>query len=141
MNYVIDASVAVKWVLPEIDSPIALRLRSEARAGMHLLFAPDIYPFEVGNALTRAERKGLIPAGDAQTHLLNILATPPVLFDSLNLLHRAMSISSAFRLGLYDCLYVALAERRQCQLVTADDKLVKHLQFAFPFILSLAQLP
>jgi predicted nucleic acid-binding protein len=141
MNYVMDASVAVKWVLPEIDSPIALRLRSEARAGLHQLIAPDIYPFEIGNALTRAERKGLISVGDAQTHLLNILATPPVLFDSLILLSRAMSISSAYRTGLYDCLYVALAERRQFQLVTADDKLVKNLQSAFPFILPLALLP
>ncbi len=41
----------------------------------------------------------------------------------------------------YDCLYVAMAEREQCELVTADDKLVRNLQPQFPFIASLVSLP
>jgi predicted nucleic acid-binding protein len=57
------------------------------------------------------------------------------------LLDRAVDISSQTRCGLYDCLYVALAEREGCELVTADDKLIKNLRPHFPFILSLASLP
>jgi predicted nucleic acid-binding protein len=45
------------------------------------------------------------------------------------------------RIGVYDCLYVALAEEENCQLVTADDKLIKNLQKSFSFIISLASLP
>jgi predicted nucleic acid-binding protein len=45
------------------------------------------------------------------------------------------------RVGIYDCLYVALAERETCELITADDKLVKNLQPLFPFIVALAALP
>jgi len=45
------------------------------------------------------------------------------------------------RVGVYDCLYVALAEREGCELITADDKLVKNLQPHFPFIVPLASLP
>jgi predicted nucleic acid-binding protein len=45
------------------------------------------------------------------------------------------------RIGVYDCLYVALAERECCELVTADDKLIKNLQARFPFIVPLASLP
>ena len=43
--------------------------------------------------------------------------------------------------SVYDAIYVALAERESCELVTADDKLVKNLQPQFPFIRSLASMP
>ena len=45
------------------------------------------------------------------------------------------------RIGFYDCLYVALAERENCELVTADDKLIRNLQKTFPFVRDLATLP
>jgi predicted nucleic acid-binding protein len=42
---------------------------------------------------------------------------------------------------VYDALYVALAEREGCELVTADDKLVNALQSKMPFVIPLANLP
>ena len=134
MNYVLDSNVALKWVLPEADSDKALRLRAAAQAGLHQLLAPEFFPVEVAHALTRAERKGDIPVGDADAHLLNILSTAPQFHASLAVLRRAVAISSAARIGVYDCVYVALAERERCELVTADDKLVKTLGPTFPFI-------
>ena len=44
------------------------------------------------------------------------------------------------RQGVYDCLYVALAETEGC-VVTADDKLIKKLQGRFPFIVALSTFP
>jgi predicted nucleic acid-binding protein len=141
MRYVLDASVALKWVLPETDSDKALRLRDDTQAGVHELLAPDVFAVEVAHALARAERKGDIPVGDAELHLLNILSTSPQFQPSLAILRRALAISSAARIGVYDCLYVALAEREGCELVTADDRLVKNLQGQFPFIRSLGSMP
>ena len=46
-----------------------------------------------------------------------------------------------FQQTVYDCLYVALAEREGYELVTADDKLVKAVQPALPFVLPLSSLP
>ncbi len=63
MRYVLDSCVALTWVLPEVDSDKALRLRASVQAGVHTLLAPDVFPPEVGDALTRAERKGIIPVG------------------------------------------------------------------------------
>ncbi|MBI3411488.1 MAG: type II toxin-antitoxin system VapC family toxin [Planctomycetes bacterium] len=60
MKYVLDASVALKWVLTEPDSPKALSVRDDFRNKLHELLAPDVFPVEVAHALTRAERKGLI---------------------------------------------------------------------------------
>ena len=141
MKYVLDASVALKWVLAEADSAKALRLRADFQTGAHELLAPDVFPVEVGHALTRAERRTILPVGHAAIHLANILGTPPQLHPTLPLLRRAVSIASTARIGLYDCLYVALAEREGCEFVTADDRLVRNLQGRFPFLVLLTLLP
>jgi predicted nucleic acid-binding protein len=138
---VIDSSVAFKWVVPETDSDKALLLRDYFRNSLVELIAPDIFPIEIGHALTRAERQGRIPVGSAIPLLRDILNTLPLLQPSLPELLRAMEISSQMRVGAYDCLYVALAESEKCDLITADDKLVKNLQPHFPFIVSLGSLP
>ena len=70
-----------------------------------------------------------------------IMADAPILFTSFPLMTRAIDISSSLRCGVYDCIYVALAERENCEFVTADDKLVARLQPVFPFIVSLASFP
>src|SRR5436190_18754187 len=141
MRYVLDASVAIKWVLTEPHSADALRLRGDFVAGTHELLSPDHFPLEVAHALTRAERRRLISPPTGQRHLYDVLSTPPRLFPLLPLLPRAYAISSHHRIGVYDCLYVALAEREGCEFVTADDRLVRVLRPHFPFIVPLASLP
>ena len=66
---------------------------------------------------------------------------PQLHFILPDLVSTAYDISSRMRIGFYDCLYVALAEREQCEFLTADDKLVKKLQPTFPFIIALSSLP
>lgn len=123
MNYVLDASVAVKWVLPEPDSANALRLRDAHRQGVHSLVAPDSFPVEVAHALTRAERKKLLQQSEAMIKLADIFSTGPVLTPYLPLLPRAVELSSQQRIGVFDCLYIALAEREQCKVVSADQRM------------------
>jgi predicted nucleic acid-binding protein len=103
--------------------------------------SPDVYPIEVAHALTRAERQARITVSQARRLLLDVLTTLPQFHSYRLLLTRAVDISSQMRIGVYDCLYVALAERENCELVTADDKLVKNLRGAFPFIVPLASMP
>ena len=45
------------------------------------------------------------------------------------------------RIGVYDCIYVVLAEQEKCELVTADTTMVRSLQPTFPFIRTLASFP
>jgi predicted nucleic acid-binding protein len=56
MRYILDASVAVKWVLPEANSGKALALRHDYIAGVHELLSPTTFAVEVAHALTGAER-------------------------------------------------------------------------------------
>jgi predicted nucleic acid-binding protein len=104
MRYVLDSSVALKWFLAEPDSARALRLRDDARAGVHELLAPDVFPVEITHAITRAERARRITSAEG----------------------------SAF---------AALAERERCEVVTADDRLVRNLSARFPFLVLLGSLP
>src|SRR5271157_2483002 len=100
MKYVLDSSVAFKWVVPEGDTPRAVQLRDEFRAAVHELIAPDVFPPELAHALTRSERQGRID--DAVTRLIDVLTTSPILIPSLPLLLRAADISSTLRVGVYD---------------------------------------
>jgi predicted nucleic acid-binding protein len=140
MKYVLDSSVSVKWVVPEAESAKAERLRDEFAAGVHELLAPDVFTAELAHALTRAERQLRITVGEALRLWTVVMTTAPRLAASLPLTPRAIEISSRMRVGVYDCMYVALAEREGCELVTADDKLIKNLQPAFPFIVSLSSM-
>ena len=108
---------------------------------VHELIAPSTFSGEVASALTKAERQKLIPVGDARPLLGRVMRTPPVIHPYEPLLDRAVDISSQTRSGLYDCLYVALAEREGCELVTDDQKLIANLKPHFPFIVPLASLP
>lgn len=141
MKYVLDASVAVRIALPTAETPKAQQLLDDYALQVHELIAPSIYPAEVASALTKGERTKTIQLGDARKFLLDLLQNLPVLHDFAPLLLRATDISSQLRVGLLDCLYVALAEVEGCEFVTADNKLVKNLQGQFPFVVSLAALP
>jgi predicted nucleic acid-binding protein len=141
MRYVLDASTAVRWVRPTPLQAKALELSGEYQRNIHELIAPAHFPGEIASALTKAERQKLIASGDAHLLFQEVLNTPPALYPIDPLFYRAVEIASRTRSGFYDCLYVALAEQEKCDLVTADDKLIKALQGQHPFLMSLATLP
>jgi len=141
MRAVLDSSVAIKWVLPEPGTPQAVRRRNEFRRGLHDLRAPDIFSVEVAHALTRAERRGVLQPPLSIRRLSAVLRFPPRFHPYLPLLPRATAISSTTRHGVYDCFYVALAEREGIPLVTADQRLLNNLGPSFPFLVDLASLP
>ncbi|HEV3081607.1 MAG TPA: type II toxin-antitoxin system VapC family toxin [Gemmataceae bacterium] len=141
MKYVLDSCVAFKWAVREVDTDKALQLRDDYRKAVHELISPDVLPAEIGHALTRAERQGRIAPPNGWAAWLAIMADAPHLFSYISLMPRAYAISSQARIGIYDCLYLALAEQENCQFVTSDDKLVKKLLSQFPFIIPLASLP
>lgn len=140
MKYVVDTSVAIKTVIAEPDSVKAIKLRDDYNNGLHDLLAPDLYPTEICNVLMMAERTGKIRPGEAAVLLSDFILDLPALSGAVPLLPRALEISQQFRQSVYDCLYVALAEREGCELVTADDKLIKAVQPTLAFVVSLASL-
>ena len=141
MRLVLDSSVAFKWHIREVGSDQALRIRDDFLKGTAELLAPDVFPVEIAHSLTRAERQGRITPAEGAIRMQDALALLPYLHGYLKLLPRAYELSSQTRQGVYDCLYVALAEREGCELITADSRLIANLQASFPFIRSLDSLP
>jgi predicted nucleic acid-binding protein len=71
IRLVVDASVAVKWVLKEPDSDAARRIAEQAE-----LLAPDLLWAELGSLLWRRQRQGELSASDARGMLLTLRAFP-----------------------------------------------------------------
>src|SRR6266446_6447174 len=122
MMLVMDSSSALKWALPELYSDKAEKLRDDYHNGLIDLIAPDIFSIETLHALTKAERQKRITHGTAYPLWQLIHADCPALHPHIPLLDRAYEIAAAARIGIYDCVYVALAERENCELATADDR-------------------
>jgi predicted nucleic acid-binding protein len=141
MKYVIDTSVDVKTYVQEQDSGTAVRLRDAYHQGVHELIAPDIFPTEMCNVLVILERSGKIKPGDSDIFFVQFLNQLPPLVAAVPLLPRALEIAKQFHQTVYDALYVALAEREGCELVTADDKLVRAVHSVLPFVVRLSSLP
>jgi predicted nucleic acid-binding protein len=104
MKYVIDSSVAFKWVVPELHSDKAQLLRNDFKSGMHELLAPDVFVAELAHALTRAERQQRITIGQSLALWSDVQSTPPRFTHTQLLLPRAIVLSSSLRIGVYDCL-------------------------------------
>lgn len=141
IRFILDSSVALKWVITEVDSDKAIGRRLECVNGLCQFLAPDVFPIEVAHSLTRAERQNRIGVGFGLPHWIDVMYTPLQLVDSQPLIKDAINISSRFQAGVYDCLYVVLAQRESCEFITADDKLAKKLSGHFSFIRTLSSFP
>jgi predicted nucleic acid-binding protein len=120
MTIVIDASVAVKWVLPEPGSAAAASLREQDVN----LIAPSLIAAEIGNAIWKVVRKGIVAQLDALDGLQAGLSALQSLVPIEDLLARAITLAITFHHPIYDCFYLALAEHEGSLLVTADEDMI-----------------
>jgi predicted nucleic acid-binding protein len=118
MSLVIDASVAIKWF---VNEPLHENAR-QILTSREELYAPDLLISEVGNIAWKKMMRGEIEETHAQSIVLSLHALPITLRPSVELIDRALQIASAIKHPVYDCLYLACAERLGSRLVTADEK-------------------
>jgi predicted nucleic acid-binding protein len=112
---VVDASVAVKWVLREEHAAEARRVLSTRD-----LLAPHLLWAEVGNTLWRRHRRRESSVEEVRHMLAQIQQLPVITFAHLPLLPEALDLAMSLDQTVYDCLYLALAETRNSLMVTAD---------------------
>jgi predicted nucleic acid-binding protein len=103
---VVDASVAIKWFIPEIHSDAALRTQHRET----LLHVPAFMVLELGNVLAKKIRRNELTRLPLQRHADD------------RLFAAAYQLALDTRRSLYDCLYLALAEVIDGIMVTADHK-------------------
>ncbi|MFZ4069998.1 MAG: type II toxin-antitoxin system VapC family toxin [Caulobacterales bacterium] len=117
MSLVVDASVALKWVISEPDSHAADALRVT-----HDLIAPDLLFLECGSALWRSARRGAVTAEQALSGLTAIQAAPMTIAPSPTLAKRSQTLALELDHPIYVCLYLATALAYGVPLVTADER-------------------
>ncbi|OGT41540.1 MAG: hypothetical protein A3F42_05850 [Gammaproteobacteria bacterium RIFCSPHIGHO2_12_FULL_37_34] len=116
---VVDASVAIKWFIPEIHAIDASRLLQKKLR----FIAPDLIFSEVGNILWKKNRSKELTL-EIATEILNDFKKLPIdIHESEPLLDAAWQIATTHQCTVYDSLYVALAKIEKCVLVTADQAL------------------
>ncbi len=115
---IVDASVAVKWF---VDEPLADRARG---LRSNELAAPDLLVIEVANALWRKVRGGEGTSRGAREALGALRRGPVKLRPAVELVDRAIEMALELGHPVYDCVYLALAERQDDRLATADRRLV-----------------
>jgi predicted nucleic acid-binding protein len=122
MTVVVDASVALKWFVRETGREQAVRLLEAPER-----HAPDLIVAEVGNAAWKKAMRREVTGEQARFICAAVRRYFGVLHRSEGLIPRAIDIALQLRHPVYDCLYLACAERVGSRLVTADEKLLAHL--------------
>jgi predicted nucleic acid-binding protein len=123
-TFVLDCSVAAKWVLPEPDRAAALRLFDRYESGEILLIAPDLPLAELASLLAMRSRRKQISAPQARQAFQLIARSALKLFDMRSRLAPALDLALAHGLSLWDSVYVVLALEHDCPLLTADRRLL-----------------
>jgi predicted nucleic acid-binding protein len=134
-TYVVDASVAAKWILPaggETLTQEALELLKRYVAGEVRFIVPDLFWAELANILWKAGRQGRIREDSARSALHGMRERNFPTVSSHTLLAEAFAIATAFDRAVYDALYVALAINSKSQLVTADERVANALAAHLP---------
>ena len=123
---VVDASIAIKWVLQEPDSNIALALLAEWIEEGTAILAPALLAYEITNSLYRKSLQGEISLDMARLGIRKILLTGLEIdfTEDPEFNIKAMELANQFNLlATYDSHYLALAKREGCELWTADTKM------------------
>jgi predicted nucleic acid-binding protein len=121
--FVVDASVGIKWFVPEVDTAAARRLQNPA----YQLHAPTFFDVEVANIVWKKRRRSELTRVEADTILAQLPLLPLTRHLEAPLIATAFDIADRSQRTVYDCLYLALAVQVSGRMVTADDRLVNSL--------------
>lgn len=128
MAFVLDASVAIAWVVASQATPYTRRMR--VRAKQEQYHVPSIFAVEVANVLVVLERREILTddAADAAADVLGRLE--PVVHEPALGVLELRALAQRFRLSAYDATYLALALDLRLPLACGDRPLKAALRAA-----------
>lgn len=118
-DLVVDASVAIKWVVPEPDTAAAMALSRQYR-----LLAPDLLLLECANTFWKKVRRNELTIDEALISARGIEQAGIEFIPIQDQTEAITRLSLDLNHPAYDCAYIAIAQNRQCRFATADRRLI-----------------
>ena len=128
MKFVVDASVAVKWLFPEVYGDAARRILKRARD----ILAPDLIWAEVASAACKKIRRSEVSWEEASRLFGEFQNYPVQAIETKTLMEMALKVAHDSGVSVYDAAYLSLSYKHDCPLVTADRKLYDRVHEAYP---------
>lgn len=131
---VIDASVAVNWLIRETGDESAtslLKLYGDKRVS---LVAPRQIVDEVASALGKIHRRGIITAVEAELAFWAFENRRPLLVEDPSLVPAAFRLCLQHQISFWDSLYLAVAIEKRADLITADQRFYRSVSRHYPFV-------
>jgi predicted nucleic acid-binding protein len=119
----VDASVVIKWFVPEVHSDAARRLL----AYHHDYIAPDLLFAETANTIWKKVRRGEVPYRDGERLVADVGRAAVETVPCRALAEDAYALAIATGHTVYDAMYLALAVRLDTRMITADESLASAL--------------
>lgn len=121
--FVVDASLVIKWFVPEVDSDAARRWLDVP----HDYIAPDLLFPETGNTVWKKVRRGELSPAEGQRLVadLSVIAVDAIAMREL--LPDAYTLAMSTGITVYDATYLTLAVRLETQVITGDDRFARRL--------------
>ncbi len=133
--FVLDASVAVKWVIPSANEALSaesLRLLRRYVAGEIDFVVPDIFWAEIGNVLWKGARQQRWSRTLAEGAASGMKDRDFLTISTQILLPAALKIALLYDRSVYDAMYVAAAIQFKIEMITADERLANALAASLP---------
>jgi predicted nucleic acid-binding protein len=145
-SIVVDASLAVKWVVDEVYTAQAQELFADVTNNSEIVYAPPHFTGETINAIYQkfrsTDEKKHISEEQLASAVDTFLAFPVRVMTPDNLYSKAVEFAKAYKLvTIYDGVYVVLAEILGLELWTADQRLMSQLGSSAPWVHLIAEYP
>ena len=127
MNLVIDASVLIKFFVPEVLADRAASLLDSLKEEVYSLMAPDLIYSESGNILWKKHRLKELTRSEVDEIADAIILLPIRIEDSKNLLPLALEVAMTYGVTVYDAMYLSMARIHGIRMITADKKLFERM--------------
>lgn len=134
-DVVIDASVAVKWLVAEEWSDVAALLRNDVESAGNTIVCPPHFRGKVANAVYQQLRRRALIVVEAEQAIAILNGINVTTFAAPDLYDQAFALALRYQLAtIYDALYVAVAQELQVPLWTDDRRLLNALGGDFPYV-------
>lgn len=116
--FAVDASLVIKWFVPEIHSEAARRWLDAS----HDYVAPDLLFLEIGNVVWKKVRRRELEEAEARQLVMDLAHVAVDTVATQGLLQDALAVALTTGITVYDGMYLTLAVRLDTELITGDDR-------------------